>query len=159
MDTNCGSRGTEIVNSKVLASTLHAEPAEETIGHTPIRCNLLPQRIDVRELAFIPDALHESEPHRTTVQIGRVVEEMGFDRQLLLAKRRTHADVCDACVHDTIDRHRRGVDTMRWNELVVRLEVGGGESDLAAAFPPGDDRAVDEVRMTEQGASFVNTTL
>src|SRR5678815_4939065 len=122
MDTNCGSRGTEIVNSKVLASTLHAEPAEETIGHTPIRCNLLPQRIDVRELAFIPDALHESEPHRTTVQIGRVVEEMGFDRQLLLAKRRTHADVCDACVHDTIAvsyTHLRAHETPE--HLVCRL--------------------------------------
>src|SRR5262245_21856026 len=46
MDTNCGSRGTVSVNSNVLASTLHAEPAEEAIGHTPIRLDLLSQRID-----------------------------------------------------------------------------------------------------------------
>ena len=115
MDTNCGSRGTEMVNSKVLASTLHAEPAEQAIGHAPVRRDLLPQRIDVGKLAFIPDALHESQPHRTTVEIGRVIQQVGLDRQLLLAKRRTDADVRDAGVYDAIDRRRRRIDTVRWN--------------------------------------------
>src|SRR4026207_1677093 len=92
MDTNCGSRGTEIVNSKVLAAPLHAEPAAEAIGPAPIRRDLLPQRIDVGKLAFIPDALHESQPHRATVEIGRVIQQVRLDRQLLLAKRRTPAD-------------------------------------------------------------------
>src|SRR5262245_49289465 len=158
MDTNCGSRGTESVNSKVLAPTLHAEPAEEAIRHAPIRRNLLPQRIDVGELALIPDALHESQPNGATVQVARVIEQVRFDRQLLLAKRRTYADVGNARVHNSVNGRRRCVDTVRRNELVVRLQVGGRETNLAATFAPRDHRAVHEVWMTEESASLVDAT-
>ena len=68
------------MNSKVLASTLHAEPAEQPIGHAPIGFDLLPQRVDVRKLTLVPDALHESQPHGTAVEIARVVEADGSRR-------------------------------------------------------------------------------
>src|SRR4026207_1605679 len=130
MDTNCGSRGTEIVNSKVLASTRHAEPRRDAHARAPSRRDLLPQRIDVGKLAFIPDALHESQPHRTTVEISRVIEQVRLDRQLLLANRRTPADVGDAGVYNAIDRRRRRIDTVRWKEFVVCVKIGRRESDL-----------------------------
>ena len=38
-------------------------------------------------------------------------------------------------------------------------KVGRGKSDLAAALPSLDDRAVDEVRMAEQRARFVHAAL
>src|SRR5262245_46682160 len=147
METNCASRGTESVNTKVLASTLHAEPAEQPIGRTPIGFDLFPERVDIRKLTFIPDALHESEPHRSAVQIAGIPEQVGIDRQVLFTKGRSHADVRDACVYETIDRCRRRIDAVRWNQFVIGLEIGRGKPNLPAAPPACDDRALDEVRV------------
>ena len=62
-------------------------------------------------------------------------------------------------VHDAVDRHRRRIDAVRRHQLVVGLQVRRRESELAAALPPLDDRAVDEVRMAEQRARFVHAAL
>ena len=48
---------------------------------------------------------------------------------------------------------------MRRNQLVVGLQIGSGKPDLTAARPSRDDRAVDEVRVSEQGAGFVDAPL
>src|SRR5512134_4049937 len=61
-------------------------------------------------------------------------------------------------MHHAVHGHRRRVDAVRGDELVVGREIGGGKPDLAPAFPALDDGAVDEIRMAEKGASLVHAT-
>src|SRR5262245_40035089 len=105
-----------MVNSKVLASTLHAEPAEQPIGHTAIGFDLLTQRVDVGELTFVSHPLHESQAHRAAVQVARIPKQMRLDGQLLFAEGRTDADVRKPRVDDAIDCRRRRIDTVWWNQ-------------------------------------------
>src|SRR4029434_992483 len=148
-----------MVKSKVLASTLHAEPAEQPIGHTPIGFDLLTQRVDVWKLTFVSHTLHESQAHRAPIQVARIPKQMRLDGQFLFAEGGTDADVCEPRMDDAIDRRRRRIDTMWWNQLVRRLQIGGRKPNLASTPPPGDHDAVDVIRVSEQGSRFVDPTL
>ena len=147
------------MNSKVLASTLHAEPAEQPIGHTSIGFDLLTQRVDVRELTFVSHTLHESQAHRAAIQVARIPKQMRLDGQLLFTEGRTDADVREPRVHDAIDRRRCRVDTVRRNQLIRGLKIGGWKPDLPAASPPRDNSAINIVRMAKQCARLVNAPL
>ena len=117
------------VNSKVLASTTTRRiRLNSRSARAPIGLDLRPQRVHVVEPALVAEPLHERQPHarpyRSPEYRSTCVSMVGS----VLAERRPHADVGHAGVHDAVDRHRRRVDAVRRNQLVVGLRCSRWET-------------------------------
>ena len=84
--------------------------------------DLRAQGVDVGKRPLVAEPLDEREPHARAVEIAVDVEQVRLDRGPIdVAERRPQADVRHRRVDDAVDRHGRGIDARRRQQLVVGL--------------------------------------
>src|SRR5688572_32198260 len=110
---------------------LQRNAAEQPACGAAVGVNLRPQRIDVRERAFVAQTLQERQPQALIVEIAGVVEDVDFDdRAVDVAEGRPGPDVGHRGVHDIVDGDGGGINARRGRQLVVGLQVRGRKSQF-----------------------------
>src|SRR5258705_11179837 len=105
------------------------------------------------KLFLAPDQLVEEQPDVVVIDVGVEVEDVALDGgRVVFVERRTDADVGHALEGAVEALEARGgdVDAAAGEQLVRRIDVDGGEADLAAEAAAGGDAAVDEVGAAER---------
>src|ERR1044071_355429 len=94
----------------------------------------------------------EVEPHRVAVDVGVEVEDVALDGdRVVFIQRRADTDVRHALegAVEALEARRGDEDAAVGIELIERIDVDGGEADLAPQAAAGGDDAVDEVGAPE----------
>src|SRR2546428_9972178 len=128
-------------------------PCEEPTRPLDVRVNLSVQLERRAELLLGPQKLMEVEPDHIAVNIRIEIKDVTLDRQrVILIERRPHADIRDALERagEALQARSGHIDAAAGKELVRRIDVDSGESDLTSEPAPGDDAAVDEIRSSER---------
>ncbi len=74
----------------------------------------------------------------------------------LIAERRPDADVCHRRMKHPIHLRGGGIDTVRWNQLVISADVGCREAEVAPASLPLNHHSVDTIMMAQQRARLIH---
>src|SRR5438094_1229407 len=117
-------------------------------GH--VERDLLPQRVDARELPLLPEPAEERQGHALVVQITNEIQEMSLDRQLVLAERRTDAYVHDRLISDGAHADLADVDTDRQPQRALGFDVGCGESQGPSAAGAPHHLSANRVRTAQE---------
>src|SRR4029450_8442566 len=115
-------------------------------GGVDVERYLLPQWVDVRELALFSQATNERQGDALVIEIAREIEDMSLHSQLGLAERRPEADIDHGLVLTGPYQEPAHVHADRKPQRSLRLDVGRREAEGPA--PPGaaDHRATNRIR-------------
>ncbi len=121
-----------------------------------IGLDLLAEGFQRVELLFAADELEGLDFEVSAVDILVDVEVMGFEAVGWggLVVGGADAEVEDGGVGFVVENGVGGVDAEGWEGEILDIEVGGGETDLAAELVALDDLTGDGVGTTEQAAGF-----
>src|SRR5438105_3322502 len=134
-------------NSKFNRMPLKVSPRPLDVG-----ANLIGQLHRRAELSLAANELVKVNAHRIVVDVRVEVEDVALDGDgVVFVQRGAHADVGHALERavEALETRRGDVDAAAGEELVGRIDVDGGESDLAPQPAAGGDAALDEVSASE----------
>src|SRR5437667_4614454 len=120
-------------------------PEEVAAGALDVEPDLVRQLQCRTELLLAAEELVEVQPHRVAVDVGVEVEDVALDGDgVVLVERGAHADVGHAleAAGEALEARGGDVNARAGEEVVGRVHVDGGESDLAAEAAAGGDAAV-----------------
>src|SRR5579875_409141 len=105
------------------------------------------QRIEPVEALLRPQALDQCNTQMLAVEIGREIEKMRFEPQILAADRRAPAEIRGAIAPDRVrailDPGAHGINARGGPQVVDEGDIGGGKADGAAELVADIDAAVD----------------
>ena len=106
---------------------------------------------EVGEFFFVAEFFHEGQFEFGAVEVAGEIEEVGFDVDLRrgLGARGAEANVQRGGVRGVASAREDGVNAVGREDLCARVEVGGGEAELAPDLIAGNDGAGEGVGAAE----------
>src|SRR5216683_6550326 len=118
-----------------------AQAREEGVGAGDVAGDLVAEGVGAREFFFFAETLPKVDFQAFGGDFARITEQVSLDAESRAVEGGAHADVRDraAALGFAFEQSARDVHAARGQELLLGLQIQGGEGEAAAGAGTGDD--------------------